>query len=149
MKTISRTLVLCATITAMHNTSAYSAPESVKKYPVIEQHAPDTIKKVCLNEPACALCDNIEKIFWCAQKLANTNVSDTSSTFKFTKNEAERLQYCMSCFEDGLLKKVASIIDEIAQRAQLNNDQAFALLTEFNNTLQSLEQKAQSRPHED
>ena len=114
---------------------------------MINEHAPDKIKEVCLNQPSCALCDNIEKIFWCAQKLAKINVGDTSRPLK-QKEETFRLQYCLPCLEGGLLKKVALIIDEIAQRAELNNDQAFALLTEFNNTLQSLEQKAQSRPHE-
>src|SRR5579862_8789667 len=88
MKIIVRALMLCTTI-AIHTdtTSTWDRIPDVWKeaeyqvqyeeviksqlksrYPTIEKHAPDAIKKFCEKYKDCPACDIMEKMFWCTEK---------------------------------------------------------------------------------
>jgi hypothetical protein len=166
MKTLTRSLTLCATIAAMNalyadtiyhyatmSDETTTQPEP-PRYPMIEKHAPDAIKKFCEKYKDCPECDIMEKMFWCTEKQVKIKnvITDESITRKPIPQEIDFYQYCHSCFE-GMHplhgKLTMHVISSIAQVEKLNHDQAFALLNELNNSLRSLERNAHQPPHED
>lgn len=135
MKITSRALIMCTAIAAISNAYAINVdlihPPVVpvkSQYPMIEQYAPEAIKEVCQRRSIipCPECEAAERMLWCAKKIGKS--------LDGFKENPELFYYCEQCFsfDNPNQNLIVKIIDAIAHKASLNNDEAFALLKEFN-----------------